>query len=56
MSRIGKKPVSIADGAKVSISGRTIEVEGPKGKLSYEHRPEVSVALDEDAQADHRQP
>ena len=49
MSRIGKKPVSIADGAKVSISGRTIEVEGPKGKLSYEHRPEVSVALDEDA-------
>ena len=48
MSRIGKKPVSIADGAKVSISGRTIEVEGPKGKLSYEHRPEVSVAVDED--------
>jgi large subunit ribosomal protein L6 len=49
MSRIGKKPVSIADGAKVSISGRTIEVEGPKGKLTYEHRPEVTVAVDEDS-------
>ncbi len=49
MSRIGKKPVSIADGAKVSISGRTVEVEGPKGKLSYEHRPEVSVAVDDDS-------
>ena len=48
MSRIGKKPVPIADGAKVSVSGRTIEIEGPKGKLSYEHRPEVSVSVDED--------
>ena len=48
MSRIGKIPVAIADGAKVSVSGRTIEIEGPKGKLSYEHRPEVSVSLDDD--------
>ena len=49
MSRIGKKPVTIADGAKVSISGRKFEVEGPKGKLSYEHRPEVSVSVDEES-------
>ncbi|MGB0597466.1 MAG: 50S ribosomal protein L6 [Rubripirellula sp.] len=48
MSRIGNKPVPIADGAKVAISGRTIEIEGPKGKLSYEHRPEVKVAVDDD--------
>jgi large subunit ribosomal protein L6 len=48
MSRIGNKPVPIADGAKVAISGRTIEIEGPKGKLSYEHRPEVIVAVDDD--------
>ena len=47
MSRIGKKPVSIPDGAKVSVSGRTIEVEGPKGKLTFEHRPEVSVEVHE---------
>lgn len=47
MSRIGNKPVPIADGAKVSLSGRTIEVEGPKGKLSFEHRPEVTVTVEE---------
>lgn len=49
MSRIGKKPVPIANGAKVTISGRVIDVEGPKGKDSYEHRPEVTVRVDEDA-------
>ena len=48
MSRIGKQPVPLADGAKVSVNGRMIEVEGPKGKLSYEHRPEVSIAINED--------
>lgn len=46
MSRIGKKPVPVLEGVKVSIQGREISVEGPKGKLTYEHRPEVSVALD----------
>ncbi len=49
MSRIGNKPVPITDGAKVSLSGRTINVEGPKGTLSYEHRPEVTVQVDDDA-------
>ena len=49
MSRIGKKPVPIAAGAKVVVNGRMIDVEGPKGKDSYEHRPEVSVTVDEDA-------
>lgn len=46
MSRIGKKPVSIVSGSKVSLDGRAISVEGPKGKLSYEHRPEVSVTVE----------
>lgn len=48
MSRIGKKPVVVEGGAKVSIEGRVIKIEGPKGTLTYEHRPEVSVAVDED--------
>ena len=47
MSRIGNKPVAIANGVTVSLDGRTVNVEGPKGKLSYEHRPEVSVAVDD---------
>jgi len=49
MSRIGKKPVPILDGVKVSIDGCKLTVEGPKGKLDWEHRPEVSVRVDEDA-------
>lgn len=34
MSRIGKKPIPIGK-AKVNIAGQTVNVEGPKGKLSY---------------------
>lgn len=47
MSRIGNKPVAIASGVTVSLSGRTVSVEGPKGKLSLEHRPEITVAVDD---------
>jgi large subunit ribosomal protein L6 len=49
MSRIGKKPVVLPDGVKVQIAGRTIIVEGPRGRLDWEHRPEVSVAFDPDS-------
>ena len=49
MSRIGKKPVPILDGVKVSIDGRKVTVEGPKGKLDWEHRSEISVRIDEEA-------
>lgn len=49
MSRIGKQPVKITEGAQVTINGRNVEVEGPKGKLSYAHRSEVSVSVDQDA-------
>lgn len=47
MSRIGRKPVPVPATVKVSIADSTIQVEGPKGKLSYTHRPEVGVAFDE---------
>jgi large subunit ribosomal protein L6 len=36
MSRIGKLPVEIVAGVKVSFSGSTIEVVGPKGTLSFD--------------------
>jgi large subunit ribosomal protein L6 len=51
MSRIGKKPVSVPKGVKIQIADRVINVEGPKGKLQWEFRPEVSVAYDEKAQS-----
>jgi large subunit ribosomal protein L6 len=46
MSRIGKQPVPILDGVKVNVANRTISVEGPKGKLSFQTRPEVDVRID----------
>ncbi|MBP89800.1 MAG: 50S ribosomal protein L6 [Planctomycetaceae bacterium] len=49
MSRIGKKPVPIIDGVKVSLTDRVISVEGPLGKLQFEHRAEISVSVDDEA-------
>lgn len=51
MSRIGKKAVPIIAGVKVSVGERTVSIEGPKGKLEFQHRPEVSVALSEDGKS-----
>ena len=50
MSRIGKKPLPVPKGVKVQLAGRLLTVEGPKGKLEWEHRPEVAVTYDEPAQ------
>ncbi|MFA6142421.1 MAG: 50S ribosomal protein L6 [Candidatus Omnitrophota bacterium] len=35
MSRIGKKPVAVPSGVKAQVSGGAINIEGPKGKLSF---------------------
>lgn len=51
MSRIGNKPVPVLDGVKVNVDGRTVSVEGPLGKLQWEHRPEISVKLDDGGKA-----
>ena len=51
MSRVGKNPITIVDGVKVAIADRTVSVEGPKGKLSFTHREEVSVALADDGKS-----
>ncbi len=48
MSRIGRKPVEIPAGVKVSLEGHTVNVEGPKGKLSFTHRDEVKVEVTDD--------
>jgi large subunit ribosomal protein L6 len=49
MSRIGKAPVAIPKGVKASVSGRTLVVEGPLGKLEHSLHPAVSVAVDQAA-------
>lgn len=51
MSRIGKQPVHLPDGVKVSVRDRVVTVEAGAKRLSMTHRPEVSVVVDEDARA-----
>ena len=48
MSRIGMKPIEIPSGVKVAVTGQTVSVEGPLGKLTQTHRPEVAVVVDGD--------
>ena len=43
MSRIGKQPVEVPSGVKVALSDRTVGVEGPKGKLTLDVDPTISV-------------
>ncbi len=47
MSRIGRQPVAVPSGVKVQLSGRTIHVEGPKGKLDWTFDPDMTVTYDE---------
>jgi len=46
MSRIGNKPIKILDGVKIAVDGRRVKLEGPKGKLEWEHHPLVGVKVD----------
>ncbi len=50
MSRIGKKPIQVPDGVQLKVSDHTISVEGPLGKLQWEHRREIEVAYDAKSQ------
>ena len=47
MSRIGKEPITVPDGIKVSLGGRVFTAEGPKGKVSEKFVPRVEVAIDD---------
>ncbi len=48
MSRVGKAPVKIPTGVKVNIQGRTLQAEGPKGKLAITLHERVSVVREGD--------
>lgn len=46
MSRVGKLPIAIPDQVKVDIQGVTVNVEGPKGKLSQTFTSNVKIETD----------
>ncbi len=43
MSRIGKLPITVPKGVKISRSGQTLSVKGPLGELSYEMPSTITV-------------
>lgn len=48
MSRIGKKPVMIPAGVKVSLDGTTMKVQGPSGVLTRELSAGVLITVEAD--------
>ena len=46
MSRIGKIPVTVPDGVKVTLNDGSISVEGPKGKLMTTVPAKISVKVE----------
>ena len=47
MSRVGKSPIVLPAGVKLAVSGRQVEVRGPKGGLSLQCGEGVSLSLAE---------
>jgi large subunit ribosomal protein L6 len=48
MSRIGRLPIAVPSTVDVTIEGRQVTVKGPKGTLSRQLHPDISVRRDED--------
>jgi large subunit ribosomal protein L6 len=46
MSRLGQKPVAVPAGVKVSQSGNTLTVKGPKGELTQSFHPQVHIKVE----------
>jgi len=54
MSRVGRSPIPIPKGVQVQIQGRTVEVKGPKGTLTRDLPPEMSVEVSDGMLLVHR--
>ncbi len=47
MSRIGKMPIPIPEGAEVKIEGDKVTVKGPRGELTQEFHPDMIITIEE---------
>ncbi len=47
MSRVGKAPITIPNGVDVKIKGNTVTVKGPKGELSQDFHPDMTVKIED---------
>jgi large subunit ribosomal protein L6 len=48
MSRIGRLPIAVPSSVDVTIEGRRLTVKGPKGTLTRELHPDMTVSREED--------
>ncbi|AIG80054.1 50S ribosomal protein L6 [Amycolatopsis sp. NPDC058340] len=56
MSRIGKLPVAVPSGVKVTIDGQQIKVEGPKGTLEHTIAEPITVEQAENGTLEVKRP
>jgi large subunit ribosomal protein L6 len=49
LSRIGKMPITVPDGTEVKIDGNRVTVKGPRGELTQEFHPDMSIEFEEGA-------
>ena len=47
MSRVGLKPISLPEKVAVKLDGRTVLVEGPKGKLDFDLPEGISLTTED---------
>ena len=47
MSRIGNKPIALPEGVEATITGQRVAVKGPKGTLSWDVHPAITVAVED---------
>ncbi|MBM7601759.1 large subunit ribosomal protein L6 [Virgibacillus halotolerans] len=47
MSRIGLKPIEVPQGVEVKMDGNTVTVKGPKGELTRDLHPDITVNIQE---------
>ena len=47
MSRIGQMPITVPDGVQITLDGLNMTVKGPKGTLTRELHPNITVRVDD---------
>jgi len=47
MSRIGRQPIEVPQGVDVILNGQGVLVKGPKGELSFDVHPDITVTMDD---------
>lgn len=47
MSRIGRKPINIPAGVTVTVNGSVVSVKGPKGTLTQNVHPNMTVCVED---------